>query len=170
MSTARMTDAMRRLLKLRLDDLEAKVATLDAQRQGDHSVEATALVMQLKSERDQIADALRDALVIDNEPFDIDAIEVGDLVTIRTDEGRTESYVLVDRGVGGRARSDWVSVTSPLGAALLGRATGDRIDVLSPQGSTSYVIVDFQRASNFGSDAWREDALTRDLPSEAFIG
>ncbi|MDQ3876728.1 MAG: GreA/GreB family elongation factor [Actinomycetota bacterium] len=170
MSTARMTDAMRRLLTLRLEDLEARISRLDEQRQGDDSVDAAALVMQLAGERDQIADALRNALLIDDDPFDVDAIEVGDLVTIRSEAGEIESYVVVDEGVGGRARTGWVSVRSPLGAALLGRATGDRIGVLSPQGLRSYVIVGFQRASNSVFDDARSDSRARRLPADAFIG
>lgn len=92
MSTTRMTGAMKRSLEVRLKDLEARIATLDEQTQGDDSVEATALMIQLTRERFQIADALRDAELIDDEPFDFDAIEIGDLVTIQNDEGEAERY------------------------------------------------------------------------------
>lgn len=172
MSTTRMTGAMKRSLEVRLKDLEARIATLDEQTQGDDSVEATALMIQLTRERFQIADALRDAELIDDEPFDFDAIEIGDLVTIQSDEGEAERYVLVDDGVRTRARSDWVSVNSPLGAALVGRGRGERIEVHSPQGPLMYMIVDFERAAEnvFVSGTSVDSSRTRDLPSEVFFG
>lgn len=172
MTTTRMTGAMKRSLEVRIEDLEARIATLDAQRKGDDSVEATALLMQLKRERGQIDDALRDAMLIDDEPFDVDAIEIGDAVTILDDEGQTDRYVLVDDGVGSRVRSDWMSVSSPLGAAILGRSTGDRVEVDSPQGPMSCVILGFERASETSSrrGAAHQAAGRVRLPSEAFLG
>ena len=151
MSKTRMTSAMKRSLELRLEELKTRIARLDVQVQGDDSFEATALMIQLTRERSQVQDALRDAELIDDEPFDFDAIEVGDAITIQNEEGETENYVVVDDGVGARARSDWVSINSPMGAAVLGRGKGDRIEVQSPQGPLSYFVVSFERAS--------EDAL-----------
>jgi transcription elongation factor GreA len=154
-----MTRQMRRSLEARLNDLESRIEVLDAQRKGDDSLEATAMLVQLSGERDRIADALRDATLIDDEPFDVHAIEVGDVVTLRDEDGATDRYVLVDDGVGARARNDWVSVGSPLGAAVVGRSKGERVEVVLPQGTASYEILGFQRASD-----------ASDLPSEAFLG
>jgi transcription elongation GreA/GreB family factor len=167
MTTARMTKAMLASLEVRLGDLDARIAALDSQREGDDSVESTALLMQLATERARIADALQDARLIDDDPFDVDAIEVGDLVTIMDNEGTTDSYVLVDEGVGARARSDWVSVGSPLGGAIVGRGKGDSVEVDSPQGPLSYVVVDFVRASEAALMFATTDGF---LPSEAFLG
>ena len=169
MTATRMTGAMRHSLEARLQDLEARIATLDEQREGDDSVEATALLNQLDRERADIVEALRDAKLIDDEPFDFGAIEIGDIVTIRDDDGETDNYILVDGGVGARVRSDWVSVGSPLGAAILGRSKGDRVEVKSPQGRVSYVIVDFERASDNSLVLGNDDA-PRHLPGEAFLG
>lgn len=158
--TPRMTQAMKESLELRLIDLDERVEVLERQRTGDDSVEATALLVQLSRERAQIAEALRDATIIDGGPFDEGAIEVGDVVTIANDDGSKDSYVLVDDGVGARPRSDWVSVRSPLGSALVGRGKGERVEVAAPQGVTSFVVVDFRRASD-----------VRDgLPPEAYVG
>jgi transcription elongation GreA/GreB family factor len=147
MPATRMTSTMRRSLERRLADLEERIAMLDAQRDVDESVDAAALKVQLTRERSQIVDAMGDATLIDDEPFDTHAIEVGDLVTVQGHDGDTERYVLVDEGVGTRARSDWVSVGSPLGRMLLGRSKGDEVQVESPGGVISYVIIDFERAS-----------------------
>jgi transcription elongation GreA/GreB family factor len=175
MPTTRMTGPMRRSLESRLVDLDARIETLDAQREGDDSVEATALLVQLSRERNDVADALRDAMLIDDEPFDTEAIEIGDTITIRDGDGETYSYVLIDPTVRFRARSDWVSLSSPLGATLVGRSTGDRVVVASPAGPMAYVVVDFERASeeavpsDSSAEARKSHALTL-LPSEAFLG
>ncbi len=147
MATTRMTGSMRRVLEIRLSELEARIDALARQREGDESAETAALLGELTRERADIVDALRDARLIDDDPFDSDAIEVGDVVTIRDADGEVERYVLVDGKAGSRARSDWVSVDSPLGAAILGRNTGERVQVASPRGVTTYEILGFERAS-----------------------
>ena len=174
MSTTRMTASMKRSLEIRLGDLDRRIEVLNAQREGDDDGDVAALREQLTRERADTADALRDAALIDDEPFDTEAIEIGDTVTIRDSEGDTERYVLVDGNMRTRARSDWVSVFSPLGAAMLGRGKGDEVHVESPSGTMSYVIVDFERAggnSVHPSDSRDHAARGRALlPSEAFLG
>jgi transcription elongation factor GreA len=174
-TSARITAPMRRSLQTRLTELEERIRALHEQRAGDDSVEMTALLMQLARQRSDIADALRDAMLIDDEPFDTEAIEIGDTVTIRDPEGATDCYMLVDGKARSRARSDWVSVSSPLGAAILGRGKGDKVRVESPAGSVSYLIVDFERASEdssvqaTSSEQSHVSSLTL-LPSEVFLG
>ena len=162
MTTTRMTRSMRSVLEARLSDLDARLGSLERQREGDESAEITALLGELMRERDGIVDALRDARLIDDDPFDDDAIEVGDVVTVRDAAGEVDRYVLVDGKTGSRARSDWVSVESPLGAAILGRDTGDLVRVESPRGVVEYEILGFERVSG--------DQLAPRLPSEAFLG
>jgi len=174
-TSARITAQMRRSLQARLTELEERIRALDEQRAGDDSVEMTALLMQLARERSDINETLRDAMLIDDEPFDTHAIETGDTVTIRDAAGATDCYVLVDGKVRSRARSDWVSVASPLGAAILGRGRGDEVRVESPTGSVSFLIVDFERTSDDSSvlvgppERSNVSSLTL-LPSEVFLG
>lgn len=168
MGTTRITRFMKRSLEARLSALNARIDSLEDQRDGDDD-EATALLGELARERDDIVEALRDARLIDDDPFDSEAIEIGDAVTIRGAEGEIERYVLVDGNAGSRARSDWVSVASPLGAAILGRNTGDRVRVDSPRGFMEWEILAFERAS--GDPAERAVRSTPSLlPSEAFLG
>jgi transcription elongation factor GreA len=174
MSTTRMTASMKRSLEIRLEDLDRRIEALKAQREGDDGVEVAALLEQLTGERSDAAEALRDATLIDDEPFDTQAIEIGDTVTIRDSDGETERYVLVDGNMRTRARSDWVSVSSPLGAAILGKDKGDNVHVESPSGTRSYVIVDFERAAGNSvhvSVSRNPAARARGLlPSEVFLG
>lgn len=171
----KMTAAMQSSLVGRLADLDRKIDTLRAGSEDDDSLEVLAMLNQLSLERHQISEALEQAVLIDDDPFDTEAIEIGDTVTIRDPEGGTDSYVLVDRNVRSRARSDWVSVGSPLGAALLGRSKGDHVYVESPGGMLSYFIVDFVRAADGSvlaaiSDDPEDQRGPDLLPSEAFAG
>jgi transcription elongation GreA/GreB family factor len=170
-----MTLPMLRSLENRLEDLDRRIKTLSAQRASDDGLEVTALLEQLRRERDDVAEVLRDATLIDDAPFDTEAIEVGDTVTIRDRDGATDRYVLVDGNVRSRAEDDWVSVSSPLGAALLGRSKEEEVQVESPSGTTSYFIVDFVRASDdqiaLAAPEERAPKRWRELlPSESFIG
>jgi transcription elongation GreA/GreB family factor len=162
MLTTKMTGPMRASLEARLLDLDGRIAAVARQREADDSLDVTALHRQLFRERNQIADALADAMVIDDHPFDTEAIEIGDTVTVREMESEThEQYVLVDGTVGCRAKSDWLSATSPLGAALMGRSRGDEVLIETPKGSYSYLILDFER--NVGvrepADSTRETVI-----------
>jgi transcription elongation factor GreA len=146
MHVTKMTSPMRRSLEARLVDLEERVLALERQREADDSLDTTALFRELSRERNQLADALAGAIVIDDDPFDMDAIELGDTVTVREDQsGPQEQYILVDGAVGSRVRPNWVSTTSPLGAALLGRGKGEKVIVETPGGTRSYRVIDFER-------------------------
>ncbi|MDQ4024355.1 MAG: GreA/GreB family elongation factor [Actinomycetota bacterium] len=168
MSTTRLTRSMRRSLEVRLTDLDTRIDVLNGQRENDESPDTAALRMELTRERTDVIDALRDATLIDDEPFDAHAIEIGDLVTIEGEDGEIERYVLADGRAGSRARSDWVSVSSPLGAAILGRSTGDEVRVQSPRGATTYRILGFARASDDAATA--SDPGAPLLPSDTFLG
>lgn len=175
MSFIRMTTPMKRSLERRLEHLDKRIEILEAQQEDDDSFEATALLEQLRQEHSGVADTLRDAILIDGDPFDTEAIEIGDTVTVQDPEGAVNRYVLVDNNIRTRAQSDWVSMSSPLGAALLGRGKGDDVHIESPSGTMSYVVVDFERASDgavgVGVSGGRVPAHWRSqLPSEAFIG
>lgn len=148
MQGTRMTKAMRGLLEERVRMLDSRIRDLAVQGPDvDDSGDAGALLAHLSRERDQILEALREAVLIDDAEFDRSAIETGDRVTIRDPAGEVLRYVLVE-GSSPRVRSDWVSVSSPLGAALLGKGVGEKVVVSTPAGRSSYVILAFERASD----------------------
>lgn len=141
----KMTSVIRTSLLGRLADLNGRIDALEIEQAGEGGVDVTALLLQLRHERDQISDALDAATVIDDAPFDTEAVEIGDSVTLRGRDGAVERYVLIDGRLGVRARPDWVSVASPLGAALLGRSKGEEVRVQTPGGEASYVVLSFER-------------------------
>jgi transcription elongation factor GreA len=155
MHTTKMTGLMSRSLEARFLELDERLAALERRREGNDNPDATALQLQLSRERNQIADALAGATLIDDYPFDTEAIEIGDTVTVREIESEAqERYVLVDGTTGSLVRQNRVSAISPLGAALVGRSKGDEVVIETPRGSGSYVILDFERSV---------DARTREL-------
>ena len=146
MQMTRMTGSMRHSLEARLLELKRRVSVLERPREGEDSLDETALHLHLSRERDRIADALANATLIDDDPYDTEAIEIGDMVTVRAIEGgEEEEFILVDQTLGSRARPNWMSAISPLGAALLGRGKGDEVVVQTPGGTGSYQILDFER-------------------------
>lgn len=170
----RITSSMQASLTERLGYLGMKIEDLRAQSEAEGGLETAALLSELTRERDQINDALERATLIDDHPFDTEATEIGDTITIRDSDGHVEQYVLIDGAVGARAHSDWVSARSPLGAELVGRSKGERIWVDTPGGRTSYVVVGFERSSvdrlvPTARGPGRARSEPR-LPSEAFLG
>ena len=147
----KITSSIRNSLLARCADLKVRVEELERQREGGESVDV-ALLASLIHERDQIQDALLQASIIDDAPFDEHRIEIGDTVTVTDATGQSERYVLVDAGVGARASADWVSAASPLGSALVGRDKGDEIVVRTPAGEQRFVIMDFERARPLEGD------------------
>lgn len=162
MHTTKMTGLMSRSLEARLLELDERIVALERGCEGNDNSDATALQLQLSRERNQIADALAGATLIDDDPFDKEAIEIGDTVTVREIESEAhEQYILVDGKIGSRAGQNWVSAISPLGAALVGRSKGDEVVIETPGGSGSYLILDFERSVGVDSlkDSERQTAL-----------
>ena len=147
----KMTSAIRTSLLARATELGRRVEELERQREEGESVDV-ALLGSLAHERDQIEDALLQASIIDDAPFDEERIEVGDTVTVADAAGQSDRYVLVDARVGARASADWVSAASPLGAALVGRSKGEEVIVRTPAGEQRFVILDFERSASLSGD------------------
>ncbi len=85
-----------------------------------------------------------DAEVIDPLKLKGDRVLFGATVTVYEEETDKEiTYKLV-----GEIESDLnlgkISVTSPVGASLIGRSTGDEVDVDTPRGKKKYEILDVQ--------------------------
>jgi hypothetical protein len=80
------------------------------------------------------------ATLTDAEVVDLPGVAViGRTLSLRDDEGLPAMYVLTPPGEG--APSDGrIAIDSPLGAAVLGRKVGDRVEVDAPAGRRSVTI------------------------------
>jgi len=77
-------------------------------------------------------------------PDDPHRVDLGEAVTVRLEDGTLERYLVVHPAevtLGGLR----VSVASPLGAALVGRAIGEEVDVHAPGGTYRCEIVSTER-------------------------
>jgi hypothetical protein len=74
----RSTSSMRASLEARLDNLDSRIDALRRENDGEDSVDATALLYELSCQREQICIALGQGQVIDDDPFDLHATEIGD--------------------------------------------------------------------------------------------
>ena len=132
-------------MEARLEDLETRQIPELEGESAEGDVDAFALLKTLSRERDQLLDALREDA--EEGTWDPRRIEVGDAVSVR-EVGRDEDeeFLLVPAEVGSRVEGGWVSDKSPLGAALVGAARGEIVEVAAPAGVRRYRIVDFRAA------------------------
>ncbi len=89
----------------------------------------------------ELEDKVRRAQVIDPRSLSGDVVRFGATVTLAdedTDEESTYQIVGEDEGDIGRGL---LSLTSPLARAMIGRETGDSIEVTAPGGSRAYEIM-----------------------------
>jgi transcription elongation factor GreB len=83
---------------------------------------------------------LPDLKVISEPPTDPGKVFFGAWVTLEDDEGKQVIYRIVGADELDPARG-WISIDSPMSAALLGKQPDDEISVEAPVGLTRYCIV-----------------------------
>ena len=82
----------------------------------------------------QVEENLRSALVVTPEDVDTEAVQVGNAVTVKFDDGKPQTFTIV-----GSAEADpprRLSNVSPVGKALMGKKKGDEVTINLPSGST----------------------------------
>lgn len=89
----------------------------------------------------ELTNLLRDVIIIDDLPADVDAVNIGCQVTIReSGEEDEETYMLV-----GPKETDpkngRISFDSPIGSALMGHRVGDEVTVTTPAGPINFKII-----------------------------
>ena len=97
----------------------------------------------------ELEQMIKNAVIIDESELSVDNVSVGTHVTIlMTGEDENEEYDIV-----GRTEADplngKISDESPVGHALLGKAVGDKAEVLLPTGHTvEYTVLNITHAEN----------------------
>ncbi len=89
----------------------------------------------------ELEDKLSRAEVIDVSKLSGEVVQFGATVTLAdedTDEESTYQIVGADES---DIKAGLLSVTSPLGRALIGKSVGDLVDVSTPSGAKSYEII-----------------------------
>jgi transcription elongation GreA/GreB family factor len=93
----------------------------------------------------RLAHLLKSAGSITEIPEDPDVVQLGDWVTVRTDEGETNRYLIVHPAEAAVDRQR-ISADSPLAVAALGRRVGDLVEIDAPGGRYRCRIVEVLRA------------------------
>lgn len=138
-----------RLLNVERPKITAEVSAAAAQGDRSENAEYTYGKRRLR-EIDRrlrfLQRRLDTATVVDPaEQRDRGRVYFGATVTLEDEEGRQSSYQVVGPDEID-ARGGRVSVHSPVGRALIGKARGDTVTVLRPRGETDLEIVDIRYA------------------------
>ena len=81
------------------------------------------------------------AQVVDFSQFSGDQIKFGATVELADEETDEESTFHLVGAEESDVDSGLLSITSPLACALIGKSTGDSVDVVTPRGGKSYEII-----------------------------
>jgi len=139
---ARLEEELEALLTRRRPDLAARIK--EAAEHGD--VSDNSEYEDLKEEWVIVEARIRDleqtlerAEIIHREAGD-DAVGLGSRVTLRSDDGEEETWVLVSPEEANTLDGS-ISTESPVGRALLGCRAGDSPTVTTPGGTMIYTVV-----------------------------
>jgi len=126
---------------------EIVTAIQEARAQGDLSENAeydAAKEAQAYNERRiaELQDMLNRAKLIDENSIPKDKVCIGKWVRLlNAKTGKEVRYALVAPEEADFAAGK-LSITSPIGKALVGRATGDEVEVVAPAGATKYKLLE----------------------------
>lgn len=80
-------------------------------------------------------------------PEDPGVVQIGDTVTVRTEDGETVSHLIVHPAEAG-LDTNRISSDSPLAAAILGHEVGREVTIEAPSGPYTATIVESVRAGD----------------------
>ncbi|MHA7777130.1 transcription elongation factor GreA [Roseibium sp. M-1] len=90
----------------------------------------------------ELEDKLSRAEVIDVTKLSGDIIKFGATVTLIDEDTEEEKKYTIVGDVESDVKQNKVSISSPIARALIGKTTGDSVEVSAPGGARSYEIVD----------------------------
>ena len=131
------------------EDIERAVAQGDLRENSEYSA---ALERQqfVRAKLSHISRRLSEISEVDLDNIPEDRIGFGSKIEVRDlDDGDTEEYILAF-GEMINLESSEISMASPIGKALLGRGTGDVLEISLPAGLIRYEVVSFQTLHQFG--------------------
>ena len=150
-----LTEEGRRLLEERIGDRERVLEELRAAvHEPGRSTDTVESYHRAAREIDHLRSLMEGAGTVEDVPDDPTIVELGDIVTIRLDDGAEETYIVVHPAEA-PVEDERISSESPLGRALLGRHVGGTVEVDVPSGSYRCTIT---RATRREADAGTNDA------------
>ena len=109
--------------------------------------EAKSEQAKLEAEINDIEAILSRATIIDEETINSEVVHLGSIVTIKgTAKGSAEKTYTITGFAQANPAEGKISDESPVGKALMGHKVGDKVDVETPRGVTTYKIVALENA------------------------
>jgi transcription elongation factor GreA len=139
---ARLGEELQTLVATKLPELQARIQ--DANEHGDISdnseyEELKEDLILTEARIRELEGLLQRAELIQREAG-IDTVGLGSMVTLKTDDGDTETWMLVGPEEANTLDGS-ISTESPVGRALVGRKAGDSAVVKTPVGEITYTVV-----------------------------
>ncbi|MGH2793415.1 MAG: GreA/GreB family elongation factor [Actinomycetota bacterium] len=128
-----LTPAGRARMRARLEELAGVAAELERAVAEDERGDVRARYQLAIRESEEIEEAFRRAVQLEDLPDDPSIVEVGDEVALRFENGKIETYVIV-HPVEAPLDPAWISCESPLSRAILGQRIGAEVVVSAPGG------------------------------------
>lgn len=109
--------------------------------------EAKSEQAKLEAEINEIEAILSRASIIDEETVNSEVVHLGSIVTIKaTAKGSAEKVFTITGFAQANPAEGKISDESPVGKALMGHKVGDKVEVETPRGVTTYKIVALENA------------------------
>jgi transcription elongation factor GreA len=83
---------------------------------------------------------LQNAVVVDKPSGQTRTVAIGSLVTLRDPKSRKEVQYRIVSPVEADPTNGRISYESPVGRAIMGGSVGDKVQVMAPNGTSTYVI------------------------------
>jgi len=141
-----------RAARLRDEVIPQIVARLD---ETDRDLQVEAEYARAVDELAHAEFLIRHAVVAEDFPGDPQVVEIGDEVTVRFEDGTSETYLIV-HPVEATLDDVRISADSPLAKAVLGRRVGDEVEVEAPAGAYRCRIVAAELIDEHGGRVTRE--------------
>ena len=91
---------------------------------------------------EELEETLKKAEVIKKQKDTDDSADIGETITIKTN-GKTKTYTLVGE-MEADPTENKISISSPIGKALLGKKEGEKVKIETPGGEVEYTIVNIK--------------------------
>ena len=92
----------------------------------------------------ELEELVENAVILDESNIDTSVVSLGSAVKVRNAEGVEISYDLVGSNESNPMEFK-ISDQSPIGAALMGKKAGDKVEVLTPGGAVRLEVVEVSR-------------------------
>lgn len=135
---ARLEERARRL------EEETIPTVLEAMDEGEDELGLQLEYDMAINELERLKYVLQTARSVDEIPEDLDVVQIGDWVTIRTEDGEVARHLIVHPAEAG-IDVNRISAESPLALAVLGKRVGDETVIDAPSGPYPAKIIETLR-------------------------